>query len=413
MEIIWRKKLKLEKASEFISKLASNKSSLTGQCLIDDVYCKYSIHDRDNLIVTFSSFIHDDFISTKKQVHFEEVLPWGFEYFKKNNLNVISFMPVQTSSWYRSPTFHKFVISLGEQLHNFTNVSGYGGSMGGYGVSAFANVLNFKTVLLMNPVSTLNKKLVPFEKRFLRETKYDWNGLFHDGASCECDGYVIYDNIFSLDTKHANRYKKLTHLHLPGVGHKIPEHLKSIGMLNWIVSSFLKGKIDKDEFYKQARARKTYIGYYQWLLSSENKHLTERRAAIIKYYQLKLTKIEFIEKEEVNLIKSLLKEIPLQNINDTLDQLINILITMGHVEASSTLMQKKKEFLESLKNFESMADFLRDVGFLLEQEKEIKSAYTLMRYASMLRPNGPIINNKLLKYKALLNQSAEGEIFNV
>ena len=270
-----------------------NQVSVEGQFCIEDVYCRYSLKDFSlPLIITFSPLgegenKYESYGERYIQIQKKEYLPWGYKYVKSLGFNIISFSPLMEDNWYRNPYFHLFLEKLGLTLKKIPNKKyGIGASMGAYGISAFANVLNLNKILLMSPISTLNHNLVSFEKRYGGFKKYNWCNNYHDGATALCEGYVIYDPIYHFDVLHAKRYKNLQHLKLPGIGHLIPIHLQNLSMLPWIMQTFIKdGLINKKTFCKQARKRREYKPYYDWLLSKDNRHLTERRRIVIEKHQ--------------------------------------------------------------------------------------------------------------------------------
>ena len=254
--------------------------------------CSYYISDyRKNMIITFNAALPKKRIPTFNDIIEYGRKPWGYEYVKKLGYNVISFMPIGKLNWYRNKAFHRYLEKLGKELARYpAQVYGYGGSMGGYGVSAFSEALSMDKMLIMNPFSTLSRELVPEETRFVRKAEeLNWGESYHDGAVTNVPGYIIYDPIFHLDNVQAKRYKSLRHFKLPGVGHRIPVHLQKLGMLGWISRSFFEtGTIDEKRFYEEARRRREYEGYYKWMKSEKNTHLTEKRRDVIEKYQREL-----------------------------------------------------------------------------------------------------------------------------
>ena len=274
---------------DVLNKIDNNEISM-GQSHVHNVWFRFSFINYDKpVVITFSPCEPFDRIFSVEYVKnnsYEKLPIWGHDFVLKEGFNVISFAPLKGGQWYRSEKFSDFMIELGEKLKTFPRRYGYGGSMGGYGVSAFSNILNLDQILLLNPFSTLNRKLVPFETRFPNTLyRVNWESGFFDGGECEANGYIIYDPLFNLDARQARRYKKLRHLRLPGVGHSIPLHLQKLGMLGWISRSFLhENYIDEDRFYTEARKRREYPGYYNWLLSGKNIHLSyQRKKVIIKF----------------------------------------------------------------------------------------------------------------------------------
>ncbi|QOR62337.1 hypothetical protein ACM66Z_02365 [Sulfurovum sp. ST-21] len=254
--------------------------------VIDDVICKYYIHDiKKPIMVTFASL--NSFLD---QTEIENgISPWGYDFVKKQGLNIISFSSINKNTWYRSNILYHFMMQLSSELEVFPERLGYGGSMGGYGVSSYCNILKLDRILIINPISTLNKSLVPWEYRFTHDREnLDWeSGEVFDGAQALASGYIIYDPLFDLDKKHAQRYQNLIHLKVPGVGHSMPKHLQEMNMLKKTLISFIHNRLDPFDFHSDARKRRTIPRYYKWLLSKENKHLTKKRKYIIYIHRTK------------------------------------------------------------------------------------------------------------------------------
>ncbi|MEA2019482.1 MAG: hypothetical protein U9N59_13670 [Campylobacterota bacterium] len=251
-----------------------------------DYYLKYFLSDYAKpLIVTFSPA---NILIDNKEAD-QQQSPWGFEFLLNENVNVLSFSCINKKNWYRSKELFSFLHKISIELDSFKIKLGYGSSMGGYAVGAFADLLNLDRVLLINPISTLNKELVPFETRFSKYANIlDWNSDFKDGTIMNSSGYIVYDPIYTLDAQHAKRYcKNLVPLKAFGLGHNMPEHLKNLKILKWLVREFIYDTLDIDLFYKKIRTRRTLRRYYTWMLSDENVHLTDLRSYIIKNYAKK------------------------------------------------------------------------------------------------------------------------------
>lgn len=223
---------------------------------------------------------------------------------------------------------------------------------GGFGASVFADVLQVDKLLLINPLSTLNKGLVPFETRFKYGASLDWSGVYNDGAKNNASGYVVFDPIFDLDSKHAKRYVNLDKLKFSGVGHAMPAHLQNIGILGELFDRFILGKIDRDWFYKSIRRKREYSHYYSWLMSDQNTHLTKIRKLIITKYFLKYE----------------------------LDRLGKVIVHKNHV------------------------DIVRDAALKVEKH-DLGTALQLMELALYFRPEGRGIQRKVCEYKAIIGGS--------
>ena len=357
-----------------VSSLHKNEKGL-GKGVIDNVWYKYKITDYNKpIVITFAPCeLKFHSLSDVENKKFEDLKAWGFDFITKEGLNVISFVPLSGGQWYRSKDFAKYLTQLSEKISRFPFRFGYGGSMGGYGVSVFSNLLHLDRVLLLNPFSTLNRRLAPFETRFSKTVLRDnWESGFFNGAECNAEGYVIYDPLFNLDAKQAKRYKNLKHLRLPGVGHSIPLHLQKLGMLGWIAKSFLhENHIDENRFYREARKRREYSGYYNGILSDRNVHLTpKRKEVIVKYkYCLFVDDILFnLNPKQQDFIRRVSKN------NRVVNMLISAKDANTFLLRFSKFIAKKGRYSIAIK----IAKYLVDEEYQIEKTKELVSSYRKM-----------------------------------
>lgn len=327
-----------------------SKGKISTEFVVDDVFIKISIVNTDEpLVFTFSNAAE---ITKKQDLLNLDYAPWGFEFIKKRGHNIIAFSAFELESWYRSPKFHYYLENIFSQISLlFPYRFSYGSSMGGYGASAFTDVLNVDKLLLINPITTLNKEIVPFETRFKYGGTLDWTGKYSDGAVTKAPGYVVYDSLYHVDTMHANRYSNLKKLKFFGVGHAMPAHLKSIGILSELFDRFISDNLTDEWFYKSVRKRREYSRYYNWMMSSQNTHLTNYRKSIIKNYYLAFQ----------------LKELEKKSINN------------------------------------KQIDLIRDSALKVEKYN-LSYALSLMELASEFRPSGRGIIKKIDEYKYKLNQ---------
>ncbi|WP_444959275.1 hypothetical protein [Microbulbifer sp. ZKSA002] len=249
---------------------------------VGDIYCKYFFFDFARpLVVTFANA---GFITPKKSVNDQGYSPWGFDFVKRLNCNVLAFSCIDEPSWYRGRDFQRFIQDVSSHLKVFPCRLGYAGSMGGYAVGAFASVMGLDRVLLLSPITTLSASILPSESEHRKSKSLDWAGDFADGADFDSVGYVVYDNLLRRDTLHANRYKNLKHLRVPGLGHGMPAHVHSMGMLKKLVVDFVGNSVDEVWFRRCARRRKFKLRYFNELLQREEL-LTPGRIKVLKKYR--------------------------------------------------------------------------------------------------------------------------------
>lgn len=320
-----------------------------GSGFIDDVYLKYFFHDINApLVITFSNAGEVTSYADLDNVNYA---PWGFDFVKSYDVNVLSFSSIDKANWYRSNEFQTFAKILSKQLTVFNEKLGYGGSMGAFALSAFSDCFGIDRQLLMNPISSLSQKLAPWETRFNVAKAFNWEGDFCDGAASTAQNVIIYDPLFNLDAAHIRRYNNRVDLKLPGVGHSIPKHLNNLGLLKSIFEQFLINNIDVQAFHKAVRSRRYYDGYYKWMLSKQNVHLTAKRSNVIQHHK------KLIPKSAIDL--------PQRNIS------------------------------------EADINLIRDIALRLGS-KNNKDAHDMMLLAQKFRPNGKFINQKVIEYKKCL-----------
>lgn len=253
--------------------------------VLGTIYYKYFFFDPSlPLVITFAPWF---FVSNQ---HVEEGLdPWGYSFIKGLGYNVLSFQCTEGNiNYYRDKIFIKELNRLGADLPDFIERLSYGYSMGGYAATAFSEPLKVDRVLAINPIASRRRDLAPWDYeagRGLGSFNFDWSGEYTDGAETKASGYVVYDPLYELDRLHAIRYKNLSLLRAPGLGHHIPTHFLSMNMLKWLVEAFIKNDLKKDDFYRLARNRRNIKGYYEWMLSEDNKRLTPMRKKVLERLQ--------------------------------------------------------------------------------------------------------------------------------
>jgi hypothetical protein len=135
--------------------------------------------------------------------------PWGFDFLTSRGFSVLGVKPKRVD-WYRGACLHTFFRSdvFADIISSHDKVYLYGGSMGGYAALTFAKAVHGCTVISINPQSTLDPELVPWETRWKVGQEQDWKGDFSDGAvgaRCAQTVYVAYDPLLRADRKQIER----------------------------------------------------------------------------------------------------------------------------------------------------------------------------------------------------------------
>lgn len=237
----------------------------------------------DTLVVSF------DFAFAEKRCDVNRQ-PWGYKYLSEQGYSILGVM-VKTTDWYRDAHLHDYLLSLKKNsfFDRFAKTVFLGGSMGGYAAAAFSSLVPGSTVLAINPQSTLNSTLVPWEKRFAVGQSCNWRGGFSDAAlesQCAKEVYLVYDPYFEPDRLHAQRFKSenVTRLHCPFYRHHLPAHLNRLGILKPLINSACLGTLTQNYFNRLMRQRKQDPLFlkrlYEWCRQQQKWKRAQRLAEI-------------------------------------------------------------------------------------------------------------------------------------
>lgn len=361
-------------------------SKVTQSGLIDDVYYKYHFVGYDRpIVITFGSLGTS---VSEVEACDEAYSPWGFKFIASLGFNVLSFSSFKESNWYRSQIFRNELHAVSRNhLSKFSKRIAYGASMGGYGAFSFYNDLMIDHAVLLNPIATLNREIVPWETRPFQGAadKFDWKLEGAIPTNKPINGYVIFDPLFELDKKHAEFIKGVSKVNFRGVGHQIPKHLQSLGILKKTISDMLNDSFDSEWFYKELRKRREYDHYFLWLMSEQNVYKTFSRVKVISNYLEKFN--ESIAQPKTSLLSTKLNELALKVEPHSFEH-YNFL-----VKAASEVIRDNKSRLDKY-----TIDFLRDIA-VLYRPKDKELAILLMSFALSQRPNAPFMNRKLAEWR--------------
>lgn len=197
--------------------------------------------------------------------------PWAGRWLHNLGYAVVGVKP-KSVEWCRGRDLHEFFRSnyLQSLVGQFDQVFLYGSSMGGFAAMAFADAIPGATVIALNPQSTLDPRLVPWETRYQEGQSQDWSGDFADariGASKAKSVFVAYDPLFELDRKHVARLDQanLIPFKMPLVGHAIGMYMSEVGVLSAFVEGALAGTLTVQECNRLARNRRKTPRYFYCL----------------------------------------------------------------------------------------------------------------------------------------------------
>jgi pimeloyl-ACP methyl ester carboxylesterase len=195
--------------------------------------------------------------------------PWGFDFLIKRGFSVLG-VKIKQVDWYRHPSIHTFFRSdiFNDIVSSYDKVYLYGSSMGGFAALTFAEAVPGCTVIAVNPQSTLDPEIVPWESRWWGDGReQDWKGDFADGAigaKFAKTVYVVYDPFHLEDKKHILRLDQsnLIHLKLQLLGHRLPVWLQQMGILSDTIDLIVDNRMNEQVFYELARARRNLPRYF-------------------------------------------------------------------------------------------------------------------------------------------------------
>lgn len=196
-------------------------------------------------VVTFESF-HDD-------EGFDRT-GFGEEFFLAHGIGAIHVL-TRTNRWYQYREMPAALRAIRAALGTAQRVLTYGSSMGGYAAIRFAGALGADAVLALSPQYSIDRRRVPFERRWLEEQRRI--GRTRERA-IESNARVViaYDPRFAQDRRHIDLIAAeapVVRLPLPFGGHPVGGFLVELGLLQPLVLDLLEGGGDVSAVARAAR----------------------------------------------------------------------------------------------------------------------------------------------------------------
>ena len=239
---------------------------------------------RTRLVVTFDNLAADR--------ETERRYPWGHAFLAAAGWDILGIMALRWD-WFRHADLWDF---FDEHRTNgffarYDHVAFYGASMGGYGALTFAPAAPGCTVMAFAPQSSLDRTIVPFEKRY--QVLGDWTGRYADAADgirAAGRAYIAFDPRMKPDMAHFRRLDgpNVVALPMPGVGHKVPPALQRMEILKPVALGALEGVLDMPAFHQLYRARRRSIPWVIGLLERAAKRKHARLALRVAENQWKV-----------------------------------------------------------------------------------------------------------------------------
>lgn len=208
------------------------------------------------LIVTFPS------ASKEYPASIRDAKAWGREFVARRGYSALH-VKTDQNCWFRRPALIAFFRQARQAglFSGFTRIMTYGGSMGGYGALAYAGRCNATHCLALNPQVRLGPTVRDWENRFRGADRQDWA---HPDADVNLTlpavprVVTVYDPYLTRDRRHIEmiRHDSLLKLHVPFVGHRVPDQLQRLGQLAPLFDATIEDRLDEGDFYRGIRGRR-------------------------------------------------------------------------------------------------------------------------------------------------------------
>lgn len=149
----------------------------------------------------------------------------------------------------------------------FDRVIFYGAGMSGYAACALSICAPGAIVLAVAPQATLDPQLAPWDRRFAKARRLDFNTRFGfapsmlDGAR---NAFIVYDAGRRSDSMHATLFRRpfVTLLRAAHLGSKTESALRRMGVLETLIETAARGRLTPARFHDMMRKRRndpTYL----------------------------------------------------------------------------------------------------------------------------------------------------------
>ncbi|MDP2580276.1 phosphoadenosine phosphosulfate reductase [Shimia thalassica] len=207
------------------------------------------------LIVTFENLDH---IYDRG----DDKMPWGYGFVQSRGWSMLGLM-AHGWSWYRDEDVFDFFDRLRDDgfFEKFDKVVFYGASMGGYAATVFSAAAPGSTVVAISPQATLDREVAPWETRYHKAWKRDYNSRYGYGPDMvqkAADVHLFYDPRASLDAMHAALFRgaNIHKYRCRFMGHRIASLWLQLGILKPVIEGSVAGTLSTTQFYTLLRGRR-------------------------------------------------------------------------------------------------------------------------------------------------------------
>lgn len=171
------------------------------------------------------------------------------------------------NDWYLNPETEALVAALRALRPGFTEVRAIGYSMGGYAALRYASALDLTQALVISPQFTLDRALIPEERRYREAGQYDASlGDLSRYGKPDLQGAVVFDPSHPLDRIHARLVTRTMPCMVPAAcmfgGHPATQAIRAGGGFPALQSLSLDGGISAPAITRLHRALRASSSRY-------------------------------------------------------------------------------------------------------------------------------------------------------
>ncbi|MEL7259143.1 MAG: glycosyltransferase family 2 protein, partial [Pseudomonadota bacterium] len=193
--------------------------------------------------------------------------PWAFKFAKDINISHLGVM-AHVADWYRDADLIERFQKLADEgfFEGYDRVIFAGVSMGGFAAIAFGSLVPGAHIISVNPQSTLDTDIVPWETRYEGGRRQDWTLPLSDASKLTAKlgrVNIFYDPYHELDKQHVSRFEgdNIQVFNCRHSNHKTAVFLRKINALKPVMNAVIFGELDEVEFYRLYRGRRDLRWY--------------------------------------------------------------------------------------------------------------------------------------------------------
>lgn len=201
--------------------------------------------------------------------------PWAYKFAQDINISHLGVM-AHVADWYRDQDLIDRFKRLADDgfFEGYDRVVFAGVSMGGFAAIAFASLVPGAHVISVNPQSTLDTSIVPWETRYEGGRRQDWTLPLSDAALLTSGlgrVNIFYDPYHELDKQHVARFSgdNIRVFNCRHSVHKTAVFLRKINALKPVMHAAIFDELTELEFYRLYRGRRdlrwfrgSVVGYF-------------------------------------------------------------------------------------------------------------------------------------------------------